>query len=84
MKLRYLITILFAIFISANIYAIGKNKSTSDLALFELKGPVKSVSKGFLMGGIDDNGCTFNKKGLIIKINKPYYINQKRTLNILF
>lgn len=75
LKLRYLISILFAIFISANISAISKNKTTPDLALFELKGPVKSVSKGFLMGGIDDNGCTFNKKGQIIKINKPKWIN---------
>lgn len=49
--------------------SIRRNRVTPDLALFELKGPVKSVNKGYIIVGTD-NGAAFDQNGNITYINK--------------
>lgn len=47
---------------------VNNCRVTPDLALFELKGPVKSVNKGYIIEGAD-NGATFDRNGRISSIN---------------
>ena len=50
MSARLLYFLVIAILFSINTSAQNISRITPDLTLFELKGPVKSVSKGFLFG----------------------------------
>ena len=51
--------------------SIIRNRITPDLALFELKGPVKSVNKGYI-AFFTENGANFDKDGNLTSINKSY------------
>ena len=51
--------------------SIRRNRVTPDLALFELKGPVKSVNKGYIINGTE-NGASFDRDGNISHLNKSY------------